>query len=500
MLIKRFITIGFSLIIAAAIILSAASCSNEQNPGNQDNQGNTNADANNGSLSGDTEPQDIVDERYVYGGERIDFEGEAFNIIYPAWSLYEDYYFAEEQTGDAVNDALYTRIVNTNEFFNIEIKAIEIGSINDVEPAMNREVMSGTNSFDIALTHCVSGLDTIVSKNLAYNWSEMPNVDFSKRYWNQSMNEYLNINGYMPFVANDFIIPDPCFITFSKYLLQQYELEDPYELVNTGRWTWDKLSEMAKKVSQDLDGDGVYTDADLYGFVGELDWQFINAMYSCDQRVMKRDSDGRYTVDINTEKMQSVLDKFYNLIYTGHQTFVYDYDARANRQPYIAFDSGRALFYMNTPSFVMELRATDFDFGILPYPKYNEEQQNYISLNWAGVITAPLNVANPEKVGAVVEYLGAISRGTVMPAYFDILLSGRLVRDDESLEMLDIIYGDSIYDFGLNFSAFNDFLYVVPRLLQEESTDLISFYERRADNIQAQYDRIFDAFVANSHS
>jgi hypothetical protein len=101
-------------------------------------------------------------------------------------------------------------------------------------------------------------------------------------------------------------------------------------------------------------------------------------------------------------------------------------------------------------------------------------------------------------VGAVTEYLGAVSREIVLPAYFDILLTGKLARDDESAEMLDIIYGNSIYDFGLNFSAFNELLYAVPRLLQARSTDLTSFYERRADRIQQQYDRIFEAFLTNS--
>ena len=438
------------------------------------------------------------DPDYEYGGERFDFKEENFVIVYPEWSLYVEYYFTEEENGDAVNDALYRRMADTEEFFNIKIETRCPGNIDTISPTMDKEVTSGTNSFDIALTHCVSGLDSIVAKNLAYNFANMPNVDFSKKYWNRSLNEYLTINGYMPFAVNDFIIPDPCFLTFSKDLLREYALDDPYAIVKAGKWTWDKLTEMAKQVSRDIDGDGQYTESDLYGFVGELDWQFINAMYSCDQRVMAKGEDGRYVLDLNTAKAQNIIDKLNDLLYVGNQTFVYVFDARNTGAAYLPFDSGRALFYMNVPNYVKELRATEFDFGILPYPKLDEKQENYITLNWAGVICAPLNIANPEKVGAVVEYLGAKSHEIVMPAYFNILLTGKVTRDDESRDMLDIIYGESIYDFGLNFSSFNELLYAVPKLLQTKSTDLTSFYEKRATQIQKQYDKIYDAFLENS--
>ena len=490
---KRKIFLLIAILILTALLLY--SCGGSDTP---DAQGIT--DSAGGTIENLPElPEETTkDPAYEYGGEQIDFKGETFSIIYPNWSLYEDYYFAEEQIGDAVNDALYKRVADTEEFFNISIKTRIPGYIETIATEISKEVMAGTNSFDIALTHCISGLNTIVSKNLAYNWNNMPNVDFTKKYWNQSMNEYLNINGYMPFAANDFVIPDVCFITFSKDLLREYALEDPYALVKSGKWTWDKLSEMAKQVSSDVDGDGLYTDADLYGFVGELDWQFINVMYSCDQRVMKKGEDDRYVLDLNTARTQGIVDKLNDLLYVGNQTFMYVYDAQHTGKPYIPFDSGRALFYMNTPRYVKELRATEFDFGILPYPKFDENQANYVTLNWAGAICSPNNISNPEKVGAVVEYLGAKSREIVTPAYFDILLNGKVINDDESKDMLNIIYGESVYDFGLNFSGFNDLLYIMPKLLQSKSTDLISFYEKKAESTQKLYDKIYDAFIANS--
>ena len=490
---KNIKIIAIFLIIA---MVFAASCAPGEKPADSGENEKPKDDAPDEKTD---EPEAANDPAYEYGGEQIDFGGEAFIILYPGdWSLYADYYFAEEENGDAVNDAIYKRMADTEEFFNITVETNNCGTIDQISPSMNREVKSGLNSFDIALTHCISGLDSIVANNLAYNWAQMPNVDFSKKYWNQSMNEYLTIDGYMPFAANDFIIPDPCFLTFCKDLLKEYALDDPYALVRSGKWTWGKLHEMAKQVSKDIDGDGKFTEADLYGFVGELDWQFINAMYSCDQRVMAKNDDGRYALDLNTSKTQSIVDMFNELLYVGNQAFTYEFNAKVTGNKYLPFDSGRALFYMNVPNYVKELRATEFDFGILPYPKLDENQEEYITLNWAGTICAPINIESPEKVGAVVDYLGAKSHGIVLPAYFDILLNGKVIRDDESIDMLDIIYGNSIYDFGLNFSNFNELLYVTKHLLVAKSTDLTSFYEKREASVQKQYDKIYDAFVENA--
>ena len=72
----------------------------------------------------------------------------------------------------------------------------------------------------------------------------------------------------------------------------------------------------------------------------------------------------------------------------------------------------------------------DFGVGILPYPKYDTEQEDYISLDWGGLMGVPGTIVNTEMVGAVIELLAYESADTVIPAYYDVLLSGKLARDD----------------------------------------------------------------------
>lgn len=120
-----------------------------------------------------------------------------------------------------------------------------------------------------------------------------------------------------------------------------------------------------------------------------------------------------------------------------------------------AFIEGRELFYMcgliNVPSF----RNMEDDFGILPVPKMSADQDRYyhtVSVANMSVLALPLNVENVEDLGIVIEAMGKYSREYVTPAYYDIQLKYRDTRDNESSEMLDLIFSSRTFDIGAAFN------------------------------------------------
>ena len=50
----------------------------------------------------------------------------------------------------------------------------------------------------------------------------------------------------------------------------------------------------------------------------------------------------------------------------------------------------------------------------------------------------PTNASDPERTEIILEALSAESRYTVQPAYYDISLKGKYIRDEECADMLDI--------------------------------------------------------------
>ena len=70
----------------------------------------------------------------------------------------------------------------------------------------------------------------------------------------------------------------------------------------------------------------------------------------------------------------------------------------------------------------------------------------------------PITTPDKERTGLIVEAMCAASRKYIVPAYYDKVLTGKLIRDTESEEMLDVIFGSQIFDFGICYCENLDFI------------------------------------------
>ena len=52
---------------------------------------------------------------------------------------------------------------------------------------------------------------------------------------------------------------------FNKSVIDANSLADPYELVDSGKWTLDAMHELMAAVTSDIDGDGKITADDMMG-------------------------------------------------------------------------------------------------------------------------------------------------------------------------------------------------------------------------------------------
>ena len=125
------------------------------------------------------------------------------------------------------------------------------------------------------------------------------------------------------------------------------------------------------------------------------------------------------------------------------------------------FTDGRALFYNFDASSVTELREMNDEFGILPYPKYNEAQEGYktVVFDNHSVFCVPKTAKDPERSGVILEAMGYESMELVTPAYYEVLLHGKVARDDESRDMLDIIRDSFQFDFAIVNSMMVDSIF-----------------------------------------
>ena len=147
---------------------------------------------------------------------------------------------------------------------------------------------------------------------------------------------------------------------------------------------------------------------------------------------------------------------------------------------------GRALFHENNTTLLPEMRDAAVDFGILPLPKYNEEQENYYSMATTQMMMVPVTLTDPEFTGLMLEALAMESYRLVRPAVYETSFSAKYLRDEQSYEMYNIIRDSGVYDFNWNFGGGNKFARIMADIVRKGSPDMLaSYYEANKDAVTA---------------
>jgi len=137
------------------------------------------------------------------------------------------------------------------------------------------------------------------------------------------------------------------------------------------------------------------------------------------------------------------------------------------------FVNGRALFINNWLRAADMFRDMSDDFGIIPYPKLNEEQPEYHTQigTSTSALFVPITVKDAELTSKVAEAMSYYSREYVVPAYYDVALKEKYTRDEDVKEMLEIIRDSAQMNFTFAYSTmFSSF----PNTLTEFSSKNLS--------------------------
>jgi hypothetical protein len=291
-------------------------------------------------------------------------------------------------------------------------------------------------------------------------------------------------------------------MVFNKKLQMDYGIENLYGLVNDGKWTLDKLLELCKVVSVDVDGNGKMDDKDAYGFLYQRD-TMTSFLSGCGEFVGGKDEDDLPVLTLNTPKALEVLDKLYDILYDEKYCFhvMKFFDPTSigfTDGMNMMFQDDRALFMWIRMADVENLRSMETDFGILPTPKYDEKQEQYLqTVNpYVGVLTAvSQSAASIENAGAVLEYMAYESKYVLQPAYYEVVLYNKIARDEESGKMLDIIFGNRAYDIGdvFNFGSLGSDLL---NMTMTFDRNISSKYEKKEASALKAIDKLIEKIQA----
>lgn len=232
-------------------------------------------------------------------------------------------------------------------------------------------------------------------------------------------------------------------------------------LLRSGEWTLDKFSECCRGVTADLDGDGLDAD-DRYGLTTNgFAWQPFLA--GCGTTLIGKDKDGSFTFDWDSEKNVGIITHAISLLNDHESVMLVNQNAELQSKyggigeaSIAMFREDRALFWIEMIYASAQQRDMNSDFGFLPMPKYDDRQESYMSymhMGWSTTSAVPVTNDDHDLTGRLLEDMAWKSSETVRPAYYDRTLQGKISRDDDSGEMLDIIYSGLNIDPSIIMAA-----------------------------------------------
>ena len=385
--------------------------------------------------------------------EDLDFNGETFHaafIGHYSGSTNDGMYFANEGSPDNMEAAVYRRTQKVKEYLNVEItyteevKSEEYQALFRAGDDLYQLLMLSIpdeNRYQEDMLWTAYIIKPYVSQGYLYNLDTLPYVDYTADWWNKEQMDVLRLGKNTYLGVSDFTITHPAAIIFNKYIVEDNNLENPYDLVYAGTWTLDKFIEMAASVVNDVNGDGEYGEDDIAGILIGDQTQYTSFFPGCGQFVTQKGEDGRIELALNTEKTLSLFDKLVRIYETRGLAC---YTAVEDQQKY--YENGKVLFMPGFAASMEDMTNTEFDVGIVPFPKYDEEQKEYMSLAWGGMMGVSGIIRNPEMVGAVLELLAWESDNLVVPTYYDVLLKTRYAHDQETRDMMDILFDSVVYE------------------------------------------------------
>jgi len=374
-----------------------------------------------------------------------------------------DIYTEDHMTSNALHDAVFIRNSTVADRYGIKFEYV-IDTESGVPSRLSTAVKSGSDEYDICFTHMVNGANNAIN-NEVLPLDELPYVDLSKPWWDKDVNQGFSIKNHLMMINGD-ISPYSFNLTacmyFNKKLFDKYDLEYPYQLVREGKWTLDKLIELTKDFTADKDGDGKITadgGSDIFGltawFLG-LPYDFY---YGAGGMIVSKDNDDVPYYDLQVERDTAIYDKIYSVVITNKA----NYEQSNWNVPHTLFSSGRALFYDASLGDGELLREMEDEYGILPIPKYSEAQDYKSFVNGASAmicIPATVKPQNREFVSVILESLASEAYKTVTPVLKETYLKRKYTRDADSMDMLDYVIRNRVFDMGYVFLYSNVGSYV----------------------------------------
>jgi len=496
------------LLLLFCLIMTAqtAACGKQANENSEIIDASLETEQSETTVTETQDPASTLDIPVIEWGRQFRVLGVRDNTYPELWNTFE--IDAEKENGEVVNDTVFRRNTIIEDRYKVEIVELYDESIGFDRMAdfLKKAILTQEDLYDLAFV-AMNQCGAMARSGYFYDFNKVEYIDFTKNWWNQTVLDVLEYDEKLYFVSSDFSLRDKSrsgFLTYNREMVKNYNLENPVELVRNGTWTLDKMNEMMDAVSFDLNGNNIIDEEDSFGLgfgnVNSTTWLITGA----ENFTVTKDAEGHIQLNVASEKVLSTIDKILLMTTDPAKTMMVGHwkgksdGGDPNTLAHRTFYKGNMLFVGSfTDTLTSYSKNCEFEYGILPNPKFDEKQEHYYSYADPNslLMSIPITCSDPDFTGFMLEALSQASTETTKKAYLETVCRYKYLVDLESAEMLDIALSNVYYDpvVIFNISRIGN---IWTEVISRNSNTLASRYESVKDKAEADIVKLSEDFAS----
>lgn len=501
---RKFFVVLTCLLLSLTFVLGA--CKTGQN---DDTSANTSVPGGTQNEHGGYDP---ASNRYYVNMPTFNFDRKEFNVLVLDNTRETTYYSEEvgvdkyETTDEVLEDAVRNRNNKVFQDYGVTINAVYAANVYE---DLSKDVKSNTGAYDMAMPFLMQCVNLAQSGDI-YDLRSEPiskYIDLSMPWWDQNATESLSIDNKVFFTTGDISIMQKivsCAVTFNKEMLKDnFPDVNLYQMVRDGKWTLDKMISMAKQVTKDSTGEGEMTYKDIWGLSGSYGDAAMLYLASGEKLITKDANTDYPMIAIGSERSINVAKTILENLQLKNQWVIHAQEFKDVTDIWKTsldiFGENRALFRTSAFSAIKKLRnyKDNQDFGVIPMPKFNEEQEKYYtpcSATMAYGVVIPKSAPDVEFSAYMTEVMACEAKNYITNAYYETILKSRDLKDEDSEEMLDkYIFNNVVYDLGIIYN-FGNVSSMFNSLMSSGSSEIASTLDANKDAITAAIDEVVQKY------
>jgi len=424
-----------------------------------------------------------------------DYAGYEFRMLTPE-NRGNQKFDTDEMNGDTMNDIIYERNRAIEDDYNITITVFPEDP--DIKTNVPKNVQAGDDFADITLLK-FNQVFPIAQEGHLLDWYTVDGIMLDENWWDQLVYEQLDVGGKLYTIVGDFSTNDELVmfvVLYNKNMYKDYGFENAYDMVNSGKWTFDRFWEQVTSVSADLDGDGRMYITDKFGLITE--YSAFTYFYSGAGYYSIDVKGGEFKLNLGDEKTFNIVEKM-SVIATEKNKHSLIVDGGGVEGTYTTgrnmFTNNQGLFYTGALSNIAVMRDAEGDYGVLPIPKYEESQERYYNLTSWNTLSAqmPITVKDSTRAANILDAMGYYSREMVNDVFYNVFLDEKAIRDEESKGMLDILFATKGYNLDY-VASITGFTTILGNIAKSGQNNFTSEYAKIENTVQAKIDDFKAAF------